>query len=567
MHQLDWVFLMLYIAIIIFIGIWVARKNKGFDSIAIADKSLPWWIIGFSLIASNISAEQIIGMSGTGFAIGLAVASYEWMAAITLILVAKFFLPIFFKENIKTIPQLAEHRYSTQLKTILAVFWICLFIFVNLTSVMFLGAKMIDTIIQDRNIMLIAIIVLALVTLAYSMKGGLMSIAFTDYIHVGILIIAGLYLAYVVLNSLGQGGTVENFSYLLKTFPQKFHMIIRDGKHITPNGSNGYMDIAGLSVLIGGLWITNLYYWGFNQYIIQRAFAAKSLKEAQKGLAFAGYLKLLVPVLVVIPGIVAYVILSNGHGQVTHDSITQFGADYMFKPSDGSIDNDRAYPMMVSMFMSTPFLGIVIAAILGAIISSLGSMANAIGTIFTEDIYKPHFQKENNGNGNHTILVYRIAVAVSLCIAVIIAPFLKNFDQLFTYIQASTGIISPGILTIFLLGIFWPKATNKAAKWGVIIPFFVAIGLKVLELVYTHNHGPESTFNRPWYVLPFMHQMMVTLLCAFLIVVVVSLVEGKGKNSEKAIYFETSMFKTTRKFNISAIIIAAILVFLYTVFW
>jgi SSS family solute:Na+ symporter len=564
MHSLDWIFLLLYVVIIIAIGIWVSRKNKGFDSIAIADKSLPWWIIGFSLIAANISAEQIIGMSGTGFAIGLAVASYEWMAAITLIIIAKYLLPIFYKEKIKTIPQLAEHRFSPQLKTILAVFWICLFIFVNLTSVMFLGAKMIDTIIQDKDVMLIAIIVLALVTLAYSLKGGLMSIAFTDYIHVGILVVSGLYLAYVVLHSLGQGSIADNLGYLVEKFPDKFHMIIKDGKHITPNGSNGYMDISGLSVLIGSLWITNLYYWGFNQYIIQRAFAAKSLNEAQKGIAFAGYLKLLVPVLVVIPGIVAYVMLSDSSGQVTHESISQFGAPYMIKP-DGSIDNDRAYPMMVSLFMKTPFLGLIIAAILGAIISSLGAMTNAIGTIFAEDIYKPHFQKNNNGN--HSVLVYRIAVAGSLAIAVIIAPFLKNFDQLFTYIQASTGIISPGILTIFLFGIFWPKTTNKAAIWGVILSFFIAVGLKVVEVVYVSQHGPESTFHRPFYVLPFMHQMAVTLICSVLIVVIISLVEGKGKDSEKAIHYNSEIFKTTRKFNISAAIIFLILVALYIYFW
>ena len=563
MHSLDWFFLFLYIAIIVVIGIWVSRKNKGFDSIAIADKSLPWWIIGFSLIAANISAEQIIGMSGSGFAIGLAIASWEWMAAITLIIVAKFFLPIFYKEGIKTIPQFAEQRFSKQLKTILAVFWICLFILVNLTSVMFLGAKMIDTIIQDKDIMIWAIIILALITLAYSIKGGLMSIAFTDYIHVGILIVSGFYLAYVVVEHLGHGGIGDNLSYMLKNFPQKFQMIIKDGQHVTPNGTNAFMDIAGLSVLFGGLWITNLYYWGFNQYIIQRAFAAKSLNEAQKGVAFAGYLKLLVPLLVIIPGIVAYITLADSSGQVTHESIRQFGAPYMIKP-DGAIDNDRAYPLMVSLFMSTPFLGIIIAAILGAIISSLGSMTNAIGTIFTEDIYKPHFQKDN---GNHSVKVYRIAVAVSLLIAVMIAPFLGNFDQLFTYIQTFTGILSPGILSIFLFGMFWRKTTNKAAIWGVIVPFVVSVALKLTELIYVNQHGPASTFNRPFYVLPYQQQMMIALICSAIVVVVVSLIEGKGKDSPHAIAISRNMFKTTVKFNISAIVIIAILVFLYSYFW
>ena len=563
MHLLDWIVLLLYVLIIIAIGIWVSRKNKGFDSIAIADKSLPWWVIGFSLIAANISAEQIIGMSGSGFAIGLAIASWEWMAAITLILVAKFFLPVFYKEGIKTIPQFAEHRFSKQLKTILAILWICLFILVNLTSVLFLGAKMIDTIIQDRNIMLIAIIVLGLVTLAYSIKGGLMSIAFTDYIHVGILIIAGFFLAYKVMAGLGHGNIGDNFSYLMEKFPQKFKMIIHDGAHTTPNGTNAYMDIAGLAVILGGLWITNLYYWGFNQYIIQRTFAAKSLTEAQKGIAFAGYLKLLVPILVITPGIVAFVMLAGPDGKVTLSSIHDFGASYMIKP-EGSIDNDRAYPMMISLFMQTPFLGVIIAAILGAIISSLGSMSNAIGTIFTEDIYKPYFQKKE---GNHSVKVYRYAVVISLAIAVLIAPQLKDFDQLFTYIQAATGIVSPGILAVLLMGMFWPKATNKAAIWGVIVPFFIALGLKAIELIYTAHNGPSSTFNRPIYVIPYLQQMTVTLICSVIIIVIISLIEGKGENNKKAIEYNWQMFKTTRKFNISAIIIAVILIFLYTYFW
>ena len=563
MHFLDWIVLLIYILLIIAIGIWVSRKNKGFDSIAIADKSLPWWVIGFSLIAANISAEQIIGMSGSGFAIGLAIASWEWMAAITLIIVAKFFLPVFYKEGIKTIPQFAEHRYSKQLKTILAIFWICLFILVNLTSVMFLGAKMIDTIIQDRDIMIIAIVILALITLAYSIKGGLMSIAFTDYIHVGILVIAGFFLAYKVLNSLGQGNAGDNMGYLIEHFPQKFKMIIRDGVHTTPNGTNAYMDIAGLSVLIGGLWITNLYYWGFNQYIIQRTFAAKSLKEAQRGVAFAGYLKLLVPILVILPGIVAFTMLAGSDGKVTVDSIHEFGANYMIR-SDGTIDNDRAYPMMINLFMQTPYLGVIIAAILGAIISSLGSMTNAIGTIFTEDIYLPHFSK---GRQNNSIKAYRIAVVASLLIAVIIAPNLGNFDQLFTYIQASTGIISPGILVVFLFGIFWRKTTNKAAIWGVIAPFFIALGLKATELIYVANNGPESTFNRPFFVLPYLQQMAVTLICSVIIVVSISLFEGKGKDNEKAIRLNRDLFRTSKKFNISAFIIAVILIVLYIYFW
>ena len=296
-----------YIIFIVGLGLWVSRDKKDHEKDSkdyfLAGKSLPWWAIGASLIAANISAEQFIGMSGSGFAIGLAIASYEWMAAITLIIVGKFFLPIFIEKGLYTIPEFIEQRFSTNLKTILAVFWVALFIFVNLTSVLFLGGKAIDSIIGngDGSLIIWAILGLAFIAAAYSLYGGLAAVAWTDVVQVALLVIGGLITSIIALNVVTpEGGVFHGLSHVFNTAGDKFHMILsRDNPE--------YFNLPGIAVLIGGMWVANLYYWGFNQYIIQRTLAAKSLKEAQRGIAFAAFLKLIIPLIVVIPGIVAYV--------------------------------------------------------------------------------------------------------------------------------------------------------------------------------------------------------------------------------------------------------------------
>ncbi|MEX2604192.1 MAG: sodium/solute symporter, partial [Gracilimonas sp.] len=294
MTGIDIVVFIAYCAMIIGIGLWVSREKEGHQKNAedyfLAGKSLPWWAIGASLIAANISAEQIIGMSGSGFAVGLAIASYEWMAAVTLIIVGKYLLPIFIEKKLYTIPEFIEHRFNKTLKTILAIFWIGLFVFVNLTTVIFLGAKALDTIMGtgDGSLMMYALIGLALIAAAYSLYGGLSAVAWTDVLQVGLLILGGFVTTFVALHNITpEGGIFNGFAHLYDVAGEKFHMIL---DRSNPEFSN----LPGIAVLIGGLWVANLYYWGFNQYIIQRTLAAKSLKEAQKGIIFAAFLKLLI---------------------------------------------------------------------------------------------------------------------------------------------------------------------------------------------------------------------------------------------------------------------------------
>ncbi|MBT4813774.1 MAG: sodium/solute symporter, partial [Cryomorphaceae bacterium] len=311
---LDYLIFGLYAITILAIGLWVSRdkdgKQKNAEDYFLASKSLPWWAVGTSLIAANISAEQFIGMSGSGFALGLAIASYEWMAAITLLVVGKYFLPIFIEKGLYTIPEFIEKRFSTNLKTILAIFWIALFVFVNLTTVLFLGGKALDTIIGvgDGAILLNSIIGLGLFAAAYSLWGGLASVAWTDVIQVVILIFGGLLMTYFALaNVTDSGSFIDGMKYVYEKAPERFSMILSKGEIIKPNGGDAWWDLPGLAVLIGGIWVANLYYWGFNQYIIQRTLAAKSLAEGQKGIVFAAFLKLIIPVIVVLPGIIAYV--------------------------------------------------------------------------------------------------------------------------------------------------------------------------------------------------------------------------------------------------------------------
>ena len=555
---LDTVIFIAYAILIISIGLWVSRTKKGETKTAedyfLAGKSLPWWAIGASLIAANISAEQFIGMSGSGFALGLAIASYEWMAALTLLIVGKFFLPIFIEKKLYTIPEFVEKRFSTNLKTILAVFWIGLYVFVNLTSVLYLGGKALDTIIGigDGSIVLYSIIGLALFAASYSLWGGLASVAWTDVIQVALLIIGGLITTYLALQAVTpEGGIWNGFAYLYEVVPEKFSMILSQGEIITPNGRDAYFDLPGLAVLIGGMWVANLYYWGFNQYIIQRTLAAKSLKESQKGIAFAAFLKLIIPLIVVIPGIIAYVMnLDNGE-------LVKASLDPAFLNDEGGVVNDNAAPWLISEFVPVGLKGLVVAALAAAIVSSLASMLNSTSTIFTMDIYRPFINPK--ASETQTVNVGRLTAAVALVIAVIIAPSLGNLGQVFQYIQEYTGIVSPGILAVFLMGLFYKKATNNAAIWGVVASIPIAMYFKV---------GPNGWVDSPLFVdLPFMHQMGITCLASIGIIMLLSYLENKGADDEKGINLTRNTFATDPVFNISAVVVCVILAALYAFFW
>ena len=555
---LDYLIFGLYALIILGIGLWVSRDKKGKQKNAedyfLASKSLPWWAVGASLIAANISAEQFIGMSGSGFALGLAIASYEWMAAITLLVVGKYFLPIFIEKGLYTIPEFIEKRYSTNLKTILAIFWIALFVFVNLTTVLFLGGKALDTIIGvgDGSILLNSIIGLGLFAAAYSLWGGLASVAWTDVIQVIILIFGGLLMTYfALLNVTDSGSFIDGLKYVYEKAPERFSMILSKGEIIKPNGGDAWWDLPGLAVLIGGMWVANLYYWGFNQYIIQRTLAAKSLAEGQKGIVFAAFLKLVIPVIVVLPGIIAYVMNIDEYGVLTAASV-----DPGFIGAAGNFANDNAAPWLIKNFIPVGVKGLILAALAAAIVSSLASMLNSTSTIFTMDIYKSHFNK--NASDAKMVSVGRITAVVALIIAIIIAPQLGSLGQVFIFIQEYTGVVSPGILAVFLMGLFYKKATNNAAIWGAILSIPIAMYFKV---------APKGWNDASIFVeLPFMHQMGYTCLATLAIIVIISYIEG-NQDDPKGINLTKKLFATNNTFNIGAFSVLLITAFLYAMFW
>ena len=540
----DYFVFITYAILILGVGLWVSRDKSGHQKNAedyfLASKSLPWWAIGASLIAANISAEQFIGMSGSGFAVGLAIASYEWMGALTLIIVGKYFLPIFIEKGLYTIPEFVEKRFSTNLKTILAIFWIALYIFINLTSVLYLGGLAIHTIMGVD--MVYAIIGLALFAASYSLYGGLSAVAWTDVIQVVFLVLGGLVTTYLALDTVSGGeGVFTGLKKVIDIVPEKFNMVL-DKFNSDGSANSNYLDLPGVWVLIGGLWVANLYYWGFNQYIIQRTLAAKSLKESQKGILLAAFLKLIIPLIVVIPGVAAYVMVND--------------PEIMASIGDAALTNmptteqaDKAYPWLLQ-FLPTGLKGVAFAALSAAIVSSLASMLNSTSTIFTMDIYKQYINK--NADDKTTVNVGRISAAIALIIAVMIAPLLDGLDQAFQYIQEYTGMVSPGILAVFLMGLFWKKTTNKAAIWGALLSIPIALFFKFVPI-----SGME-----PW-----MHQMGMTAILTMFIIVFVSYKQNNGADDPKKIELTKELFKTSPLFNIGAFTIMIILAVLYVLFW
>ena len=540
---IDIIVFVAYIMMIVGIGLWVSRDKDGHQKNAedyfLAGKSLPWWAIGASLIAANISAEQIIGMSGSGFAVGLAIATYEWMAAVTLLIVGKFLLPIFIEKKLYTIPEFVEQRFNTTLKTILAVFWIALFVFVNLTTVIFLGAKALDTIfgVGDGSLIWASLIGLALIAAAYSIYGGLSAVAWTDVVQVVLLVLGGLVTTFIALDQVTpEGGVIRGLNHVYDVAGDKFHMIL-------DKSNPEFNNLPGIAVLIGGMWVANLYYWGFNQYIIQRTLAAKSLEESQKGIVFAAFLKLIIPLIVVIPGIVAYVMFSQPEGTKMIPGVVD-----AFSKVGGGLDNDKAYPWLISEFVMPGFKGLVVAALAAAIVSSLASMLNSVATIFTMDIYKPYFNQE--ASDKQTVTVGRVTALVALVIAVLVAPQLSNVPQMFQYIQEYTGLVSPGILAVFIMGLFWKKTTTKAAIYGVLASIVIALLLKVPSLD-----------------LPFLTQMYYTLILTIVIIAGVSLTTNPNDDDPKAIITTSETFKTGKAFNIGAYAVLIITAVLYSIFW
>ncbi len=542
MHTLqtaDYIVFLIYFIAVSAYGYYIYHRKKSKTTSSkeffLAEGSLTWWAIGASLIASNISAEHFIGMSGSGFKIGLAISTYEWMAAATLILVAVFLLPIYLKNKIYTMPQFLAQRYSDTVSTIMAVFWLLVYVFVNLTSIIYLGSLAISSISPlsfEWSIAGLSIFSI-IVTL-----GGMKVIGYTDVIQVLVLLIGGLVTTYLALTLLAdkfgyEGDILSALGVLRKEAPDHFHMILDKSN---PN----YMDLPGLSVLIGGMLINNLAYWGCNQYIVQRALGA-DLKTARNGILFAAFLKLLIPVIAVLPGIIMYVLHQNGMFQ---QEMTDAG---VLKP-------DHAYPTLMNL-LPAGLKGVAFAALTAAIVASLAGKANSISTIWSLDIYKKYFNKE--APDRKVVKVGRWAVIISMLIAALITPALRSLDQAYQFIQEYAGFLSPGVLAIFLLGMFWKRTTAAAALAGAVITIPVSTILKFL---------PDWTGGAfPNY--PFLDRMTITFFTVILVMVAISLIWPKGEKDRHTIEVDKSLFKVNPAFIVGSVIICGILAALYTIFW
>ncbi|WP_462249190.1 sodium/sugar symporter [Ferruginibacter sp.] len=545
LQSLDYVIFFIYLIGVSAYGYWVyhrkmyhQQKAGAMDSkdFFLAEGSLTWWAIGASLIASNISAEHFIGMSGSGFALGLAISSYEWMAAATLIIVAIFFIPIYLKNKIFTMPQFLSKRYNDTVATLMAIFWLLVYVFVNLTSIIYLGALAINSIsgISFEWCMIGLGVFSIVVTL-----GGMKVIGYTDVIQVLVLIMGGLVTCYLALTlvseKFGYGSDIlKGLSVIKDKAPTHFHMIF-------DKASPHYKDLPGLSVLIGGMWINNLNYWGCNQYITQRALGA-DLNTARKGILFAAFLKLLIPLIVVIPGIAMYVMYQNG----------------MFQPemtdANGIIKPDHSYPTLMNL-LPNGLKGLAFAALTAAIVASLAGKANSISTIFSLDIYKKFFNK--NASEKKLVLTGRITVIVAMVLACLVAPALRNLDQAYQFIQEYVGFISPGVLSIFLLGFFWKRTTSAAALTSAILTIPLSTVLKFLP-GWTNGAFPDF---------PFMDRMTIVFVFLMLLMVVMSLADNKSKNNPQLVVIDKTMFRTSPGFIVGSVIIIGILAALYSVFY
>lgn len=540
LKQGDYLIFAVYFVFLCLYGYYIFKrkrnKEQGAKDFFLAEGSLTWWAIGASLIASNISAEHFIGMSGSGFALGLAISTYEWMASATLVIVAVFLLPIYLKNRIYTMPQFLKVRYNQTVSTVMAVFWLLVYVFVNLTSIIYLGALAISSVSGiSFTFCVIALSVFAIIVTL----GGMKVIGYTDVMQVLVLILGGLVTTYLALTLVsGHFGfgkdALKGLSLLREKAPTHFHMIFsKDHPY--------YKDLPGLSVLIGGMWINNLNYWGCNQYIIQRALGA-DLKTGRNGILFAAFLKLLIPLIAAVPGIAAYVLFKEGVFSTA------------MKDAAGVVKPDHAYPTLLNL-LPEGLKGLAFAALVAAIIASLAGKANSISTIFSLDIYKQFFNKQ--ASERKLILVGRWTVVVSMCIGALIAPALSTLDQAYQFIQEYVGFISPGVLAIFLLGMFWKRTSSGAALAGALLTIPLSIVLKYLPS-WTNGAFPDYAF---------LDRMTIVFLFIVVLMILMSLLNPRTKDAKRIIDVDKSLFKTTPAFIVGSVIICGILAALYTVFW
>lgn len=555
----DYLVFLIYFFIVAGYGYSVYRRKKRADLSAshdyfLAEGSLTWWAIGTSLIASNISSEQFIAMSGNGFKMGLAIATYEWMAAATLIIVAIFFIPVYLKNKIYTMPQFLSERYNGNVAMIMAVFWLLLYVVVNLTSILYLGALAINGISGIQVDLCMYGLAFFAIVIAL---GGMKVIGYTDVIQVVFLIFGGLVTTYLALDKVaelnGQSGMVDGFNYMMNQSGDHFHMIFK-------KEDANFISLPGLTVLFGGMWIVNLNYWGCNQYITQRALGA-DLKTARSGILFAAFLKLLMPVIVVLPGIAAYVIHMKG------------GLQTELLGADGVLNPDRAYPVLLNL-LPVGLKGLSFAALTAAVVASLAGKVNSISTIFTLDIFKKKIQVD--ASEKKMVQVGKITVVVAMLIAVIIAPFL-GIDKKggFEFIQEYTGFVSPGIFAMFIMGFFWKKTSSNAAMFATIGGFVLSVFFKflprIMNLEFLNSSGfavlVEQKDKSMAYEIPFIDRMGFVFVICVLLMIVISFIDHKRGVLVKGLEVDTKMFKINNGFAIGCMIIGGILVALYSIFW
>ena len=550
----DYLVFLFYFIVVAGYGYWVYRRKKKASITAshdyfLAEGSLTWWAIGASLIASNISAEQFIGMSGNGFKMGLAISTYEWMAAATLMIVAIFFIPVYLKNKIYTMPQFLHKRYNGTVAMIMAVFWLLLYVVVNLTSILYLGSLAIHSISGiGLSYCMIGLAVFALlITL-----GGMKVIGYTDVIQVFFLILGGLAATYIALNlvseKFGTTGVINGFKILTEQAPDHFHMIF-------DKTNDNYMSLPGLTVLIGGMWIVNLNYWGCNQYITQRALGA-DLQTARKGILFASFLKLMMPVIVVLPGIAAYILHQKGMFQTE-----------MLK--DGVLNQDNAYSSILNL-LPIGLKGLAFAALTAAIVASLAGKANSIATIFTLDIYKKKIKPD--ADEAQMVRIGKITVMAALIIAVLIAPLL-GIDKKggFEFIQEYTGFVSPGIFAMFILGFFWKKTTSNAALFATVGGFAFSLFFKflpnIMNLSFLQQFGFAKANDKGVFEIPFLDRMGFVFMICVIGMVLISLIDNKRGIKANGLEVDRAMFKMTPSFAVGALIVCGILAALYTIYW
>ncbi|MDF2190470.1 sodium/solute symporter [Paraflavitalea sp. CAU 1676] len=565
----DYLIIIFYFILVGSYGYWIYRRKKkatmDTKDFFLAEGSLTWWAIGASLIASNISAEQFIGMSGEGFFVGTAVAAYEWIAALALIIIAIWFIPIYLKNKIYTMPQFLKTRYNETVALIMAVFWLFLYVFVNLTSILYLGAVAINGLLGGAYLHAI-MIALAICALIITL-GGMKVIGYTDVIQVAVLIVGGLATTYlaltVVAEKMGVGhGAIDGFKALLADSPEHFKMILDKPAATTTTLSDPlnlqvqkYVVLPGIAMYFAGQWIVNLNYWGCNQYITQRALGA-DLTTARTGILFAGFLKLLMPLIVMLPGIAAWVLYKNGH-------LPQLES------------KDGAYSAILG-FLPNGLKGLSIAALTAAIIASLAGKLNSISTIYTLDIHKKYISKDLDEK--KMVWIGRLTVVAAILISLIFTwkdTLGIGGEGGFTFIQKYTGFISPGVFAMFILGMFWKRTTGTAALVGVILGFALAI--------FFNNYAVSLFGKETWMYTAFTYEKMeggvvktiteipflINMGWSFFITVavMVGISLGGPKVNPKAFDIDGSMFKV--KPATLALIVATLIILaaLYVRFW